>query len=100
MSWMESIAACDSREEAREKFTEWCEMKQEVHDNIWFEGRQNDVATLSVDTRRGDYTARNLAVTYAVGGKTPVRIIEMYATEGNKIVFDFLLAELRTESDS
>jgi len=92
MGWMENIAALDSREEARQKFHEWCEMKAFVHDDIEFVGRQNDVARLHI-YGTDNYFARNIAQNYQ---NNPVRVIDINPVDGSIVEVEILLADLTT----
>jgi hypothetical protein len=89
--WMESIADKDSREAAREKFHEWCEMKESVHDEIEFVNRQNDVARLHIQDRSDTYHARNLLTHY---NGCPVRAIDIMPVDERTLEVQMLLAEL------
>jgi hypothetical protein len=90
MSWMESIASKD-REAAREKFHEWCEMKADVHDEIEFDHRQNDVAYLHISDRKDTYFARDLTQHYT---GNPVRVIDVRPVDKDTVSVRVLLADL------
>jgi len=90
--WLESIAGKDSREAAREKFHEWCEMKESVHNEITFESRQNDVAWLHIQDRQDTYFARDL-VKHHTGN--PIRVIDVCPVDENTVAVSVLLAELK-----
>lgn len=104
MTWDESIAQCDTREEAREKFHEWCEMKENVFDEIDFIGRTNDVATFHVYTgnpvgqsppTNGNHVARNLMTYYSIRGRNPLRVIDLNGVDEGVVEVKVLLAELK-----
>lgn len=82
------------RENAREKFQEWCEMQADVHEEVEFVGRQNDVARLHIKTN-GNHRARDLMSNYSIRGRTPIRVYELNAVDEETVEIGFLLAELR-----
>lgn len=92
MSWMESIAAREDREAAREKFDEWCQMKADVHEEIAFDGRHGDVARLHISDRRDTYFVRNYTQRYR---GNPVRVIDVNPVDEETVELELLLAELR-----
>jgi hypothetical protein len=94
--WMESIADKDSREDAREKFRDWCEMKASVHDEIEVYDVQNDVAQLHIQDRGDTYFVRDITKRYC---GNPVRVIDVCPVDENTVCLKVLLAELKV-SDS
>lgn len=102
---MESIAAFDDREAAREKFDDWCQMKAEVHHEFTFVGRHGDVATIHISTgdpagldgppTNGNHRARDFIQRYA--GGNPVRVIDVSGVEGGVVEVQVLLANLRVD---
>jgi len=94
--WLESIADADSREAARKKFHEWCEMKESVHDEITFESRQNDVAWLHIQDSKNTYFVRDLTTKYT---GNPIRVIDVRPVDENTIGLRVLLANLKVSEE-
>lgn len=103
MSWLERIADQDSREEAREVFDEWLEMKARTNDTVEFIERTNDVAVLHVtagepDTPNvDDHTARDLCARYA-HDRDPVRCIDITGVAEGVVQLNMCLTTLRVSN--
>jgi hypothetical protein len=102
MTWMERIAEQDSREDAREVFQEWLEMKGRINDAVTFVERTNDVGVLHIragepDTPNVDnHIARNL-ISHFAHGRNPVRCIDVTGVSEGVVQLNMLLAELKVE---
>jgi len=98
--WMERIAEQDSREEARDVFNEWLEMKASVNDAVEFVERTGDVGVLHVRTgppqtpNADTQTARDIIQRYA-RGRCPVRCIDVTGVSEGVVQLNMLLADLR-----
>lgn len=93
MGWMERIADADDREQARDVFEEWLQMKADIHDEIEFTGRQNDVGTLLIDTD-DNHRARDLTQHYT---GNPVRVHRIDGADRGVVQLKVLLANLTTD---
>jgi len=100
MSWMQRIASQETREDAREAFDEWLEMKASVNGAVTFVERTGDVGVLHVEAgppdtpNVQDHTARDLCSQYG-RGRNPVRCIDITGVSRGVVQVNMLLAELR-----
>jgi len=92
---MESIANKDSRKAAREKFYEWCEMKESVYDEIEFTYSKNDIAWLCVSDKESTHYGRDIIQRHT---GCPIRVIDVRGINSSTIAIKLLLTELQVSN--